>query len=104
MNTVCEEAPGRILIGTEGSGLRRISHDSPPKLIVSRDGVLGPKHRVSSLLRCRDGTVLAAVSGKGVFRVEDEAAVAVADAGGADRRGSCARDVRGFEGSGLDGV
>ncbi|MEA3207868.1 MAG: two-component system, cell cycle sensor histidine kinase and response regulator CckA [Chthoniobacter sp.] len=77
VNTICEEAPGRILIGTEGSGLRRISRDRPPTLLVSDDGALGPKHRVSSLLRCRDGTVLAAVSGRGLFRVEGDRAVAI---------------------------
>ncbi|MGB8170415.1 MAG: two-component regulator propeller domain-containing protein [Chthoniobacteraceae bacterium] len=77
VNAVCEAEPGRILVGTEGSGLRRISRDRPPELLVSRDGALGSKQRVTSLVRTRDGTVLAAVSGKGLFRVEGDGAVAI---------------------------
>jgi signal transduction histidine kinase/ligand-binding sensor domain-containing protein/ActR/RegA family two-component response regulator len=77
VNTVCEEARGRILVGTEGAGLRRISRDRPPVVLVSPDGALGPKHRVTSIVRTRDGMVIAAVSGKGLFRVEEDGAVAL---------------------------
>ncbi len=77
VNTVCEEAPGRILVGTEGAGLRRISRDKPPALLVSTDGALGPKHRVTSIIKPRDGPAIAAVSGKGLFVVEEDGAVAL---------------------------
>jgi len=77
VNTIGEEPSGTLLIGTEGSGLRRIGPGIDPQPIVSRDGLLGPRHRVTSIIRLREGTMLAAVSGRGIFRVEQTEAVAI---------------------------
>ncbi len=75
VNTICEEPSGALLVGTEGNGLRRIGIDGASQSIVSPDELLGRRHRVTSILRCRDGTMLAAVSGRGIFRVEQEEAI-----------------------------
>ena len=77
VNTIGEEPTGALLVGTEGNGLRRIEAGALPQAIVSRDGLLGPKHRVTSIIRCRDGTMLAAVSARGIFRIEQNEAVAI---------------------------
>ena len=77
VNTICEEPSGALLVGTEGNGLRRIGPDGEPQSIVSRNDLLGRKHRVTSIVRCRDGTMLAAVSTRGIFRVEQEEAIAL---------------------------
>ncbi len=72
VNSVCEEAPGRMLVATEGSGLYRLTADKPPQVILSQNRALTPRHRVTSLVRLHDGTVLAAVASKGLFRVGEE--------------------------------
>ena len=72
VNCIGEDSPGHMLIGTEGSGLRRIGGDMPPALIASTDGPLVRKQRITSLLRTHEGEMLAAVAGKGLFRLEGE--------------------------------
>jgi signal transduction histidine kinase/ligand-binding sensor domain-containing protein/CheY-like chemotaxis protein len=75
VNSIYEEAPGRMLVATEGSGLYRVTEDQPPQVIVSTNRALTPRHRVTSLVRLHDGVVLAAVASKGLFRVGEEYAV-----------------------------
>ncbi len=77
INSVAEAAPGRILAGTEGNGLFIIEGGEAKARILSADGELGPRQRVTSLLPLGNGAVLAAVAGKGVFRVSGDEAVAI---------------------------
>ena len=77
MNCVAEAAPGRMLAGTEGNGLFSIEGGEAKKRILSADGALGIRERVTSLLNLGDGTVLAAVASKGLYRVTGDEAVAI---------------------------
>ena len=77
VDSIGEDPLGRILIGTEGSGLRREGGGAPPSLITTPDGTLGRNQRITSLLRTREGEMLAAVASKGLFRIEGENAVAI---------------------------
>jgi signal transduction histidine kinase/ligand-binding sensor domain-containing protein/CheY-like chemotaxis protein len=77
INSIGEDPPGRMLIGTEGSGLRQTGGGIPPALITTADGVLGRKQRITSLLHTRDGEMIAAVGGKGLFRLEGQNVVPI---------------------------
>jgi signal transduction histidine kinase/ligand-binding sensor domain-containing protein/CheY-like chemotaxis protein len=77
VNSVCEGATGDIFIATEGSGLRLVRNGRLPVPVTSADGALGAMTHVTSLLRLRDGTVIAAVDNKGLFRIEGETALPV---------------------------
>jgi signal transduction histidine kinase/ligand-binding sensor domain-containing protein/CheY-like chemotaxis protein len=79
INSIGEDPPGRILVGTEGSGLRRVGGGKPPALIATTDGLLDRKHRVTSLLRTRDGEMLAAVVGTGLVRMDGDIPVPIAE-------------------------
>ncbi len=69
VNCVAELSPGKMLVGTEGNGLFLVEDGEAKNRIVSPDGALNGKQRVTSLLSLGDGTVLAAVPSKGLFRV-----------------------------------
>ncbi len=77
VNCVVEAAPGRMFAGTEGNGLFLIEGGEAKKRILSADGTLGATQRVTSLLKLDDGTVLAAVASKGLFRITGDDAVKV---------------------------
>jgi signal transduction histidine kinase/ligand-binding sensor domain-containing protein/ActR/RegA family two-component response regulator len=77
VNCVIEFAPGRMLAGTEGNGLFVIERSEAKSRIVSADGDLGTRQRVSSLLSLGDGTALAAVSSKGIFRITGDEALKI---------------------------
>ncbi len=77
VNSVCEGATGDVYVGTEGSGLRLVRTGRVPVLVTSADGALGALSRVTSILRLRDGKVLAAVANKGLYRIDGESASAV---------------------------
>lgn len=77
INCVTEASPGRILAGTEGNGLFVIEGGEAKRRIISTDGNLGTRQRVTSLLNLGDGTVLAAAAGKGIFRVTGDSAVQI---------------------------
>jgi signal transduction histidine kinase/ligand-binding sensor domain-containing protein/CheY-like chemotaxis protein len=71
VNCVAETAPGKILAGTEGNGLFLIDGGVAKKQIISADGALNGKQRITSLVPLGDGSVLAAVGNKGLFRIAD---------------------------------
>ena len=75
VNCVVEAAPGRIFAGTEGNGLFLIEGGVAKNRILSTNGELGPRQRVTSLLNLGDGTVLAAAPSKGLFRITGDEAV-----------------------------
>jgi signal transduction histidine kinase/ligand-binding sensor domain-containing protein/ActR/RegA family two-component response regulator len=77
INCVAEIAPGRMLAGTEGNGLFLIEGGEAKDRILSADGDLGARHRVTSLLALGDGTALAAVASKGLFRITGETAIRI---------------------------
>ena len=77
INSVAAVGPGRILAGTEGNGLFLIEHGIATAQIVASDSSLGRKGRVTSLLRLRDGRVLAAVGTVGLFWIEGTNAVPI---------------------------
>ena len=75
VNAVCEESPGTMLVGTEGTGLHRVRNNGGVERVVTKEGIPSAQHRVTSLLKLRDGGVLMAVGSLGVFRLEGEHAV-----------------------------
>jgi signal transduction histidine kinase/ligand-binding sensor domain-containing protein/ActR/RegA family two-component response regulator len=77
VNCVAEAAPGKMLAGTEGNGLFLLEGGEAKKRIVSADGALGGRQRITSLLPLGDGSVLAAVGGKGLFRINDNEVTAI---------------------------
>ena len=77
INCVAEASPGRMLAGTEGNGLFVIAGGEAKNRIISADGALSATQRVTSLLNLGDGTVLAAVASKGLFRITGDTAVAI---------------------------
>ena len=80
INCVIEVTPGRILAGTEGNGLFLIEGGEAKRPIVSADGELGARQRVTSLVDLGDGTALAAVASKGLFRISGDSAARVGGA------------------------
>ncbi len=74
IDCVAAAGPGRILAGTEGNGLFVIEGGEAKRRIVSTEGNLGTRQRVTSLLNLGDGTVLAAAAGKGLFLVTGDTA------------------------------
>ena len=77
INCVVEAAPGRVLAGTEGNGLFVIEGGEAKRRIVSTEGNLGARQRVTSLLNLGDGTVLAAAASKGFFLVTGDSAAQI---------------------------
>ena len=77
VNCVIEAAPGRMLAGTEGNGLFLIEGGDAKSHILSADGELGARQRVTSLLALGDGTALAAAASKGLFRITGDGAVKI---------------------------
>ncbi len=77
VDSLGEDSAGRIFVGTDGAGLRRLGGGVPPTLITSSDGLLIRKQRITSLLRTRDGEMLAAVVGKGLVRMEGDIPVPI---------------------------
>jgi len=76
-DSVGEDPSGRILVGTEGAGLRRIGGGTAPAIVLTPDGTLGRKQRITTLLRTHDDGMIVAVGGKGLFRVEGDNATAI---------------------------
>jgi signal transduction histidine kinase/ligand-binding sensor domain-containing protein/CheY-like chemotaxis protein len=79
VDSIGQDASGRMLIGTEGSGLRQVGGDTPPALITTPDGLLARKQRITSLLRTREGEMIAAVAGKGLCRLDGDKATLLPD-------------------------
>ena len=77
VNCVAELAPGKMLVGTEGNGLFLVEGGEAKKRILSAGGELGATQRVTSMLNLGDGTVLAAVPSKGLFRITGDDAVPI---------------------------
>ncbi len=69
INCIAEAAPGKILAGTEGNGLFVIDGRAARSQIVSSDGGLSPRQRITSLLSLGDDTTLAAVAKNGLYRI-----------------------------------
>ena len=72
VDSIAEESSGRILVGTDGAGLRHLGDGTAPAVIATTDGLLGRKQRITSLLRTRDGEMLAAVAQKGLVHMEGD--------------------------------
>lgn len=70
VNTLFETEPGRILVGTEANGLRLLTENGAVVFGKYNDALISPRSRVTTLLKPRQGGVLAAVAGKGLFRIE----------------------------------
>ncbi len=70
VNTVAAVGPGLVLAGTEGNGLFLIKNGEAKTQILSDDRASGVNQRITSLLRLRDGRVIAAVASKGLFSIE----------------------------------
>ena len=95
VDSICEEKPGQILVGTESCGLRRLVRDRAGMLQAPSADLLTAQQPVTSLLRLRDGTVLAAAAGLGLLRVEDNRTVPVASPIGNNRVRALFEDSRG---------
>ena len=103
VDSICEEKPGTILVGTESCGLRRLVRDRAGLLQAPSADLLAKQQPVTSLLRLRDGTVLAAATGLGLLRVEGDRTVPVASPIGSNRVRALFEDSRGRLWIGLDG-
>ncbi len=77
INSVAAIAPGRVLAGTEGNGLFLIEDGTVTTQVLAKDQSLGPKQRVTSVLRLRDGRVIAAVASKGLCLIDGAEAVLI---------------------------
>ena len=77
INCIAEAAPGKMLAGTEGNGLFLIEGREARSQIVSPDGGLTTKQRITSLLPLGDGAVLSAVASKGLYRITGTDAVKI---------------------------
>ena len=77
INSVAAIAPGRVLAGTEGNGLFLIENGTATTQVLSKDQSLGPRQRVTSVLRLRDGRVIAAVASKGLCSFDGVEAVLI---------------------------
>lgn len=77
INCVAEAAPGKMLAGTEGNGLFLIEGGVARRLTISADTGQNTKQRITSLLSLGDGTVLAAVATKGLYRITGTDAVKI---------------------------
>jgi signal transduction histidine kinase/ligand-binding sensor domain-containing protein/ActR/RegA family two-component response regulator len=75
VDSVGEDSTGRILVATEGSGLRWLRGEQAG--LITNGGVFSQKGRVTSLLRTRDGKMIAAVPGKGLFSIEGDTPIAI---------------------------
>ena len=76
VNSVTVTGPGRVLVGTEGNGLVAVENGAA-RHIVTADGALDVRHRVTSVLALRDGRAIAAVATRGLFLVADGQATAI---------------------------
>ena len=103
VDSICEEMPGQILVGTETCGLRRLVRDREGVLQAPSADLLAKQQPVTSLLRLRDGTVLAAAAGLGLLRVEGNHTVPVASPVGGNRVRALFEDSRGRLWIGHDG-
>ena len=77
VNSVAVTGPGRVLVGTEGNGLVAVENGAAARHIVSADGALDARHRVTSVLALRDGRAIAAVATRGLFLIADGQATAI---------------------------
>jgi signal transduction histidine kinase/ligand-binding sensor domain-containing protein/ActR/RegA family two-component response regulator len=77
VNSIAVTGPGRVLLGTEGNGLVGVENGVASRRIVTADGALDARARVTSVLALRDGRAIAAVASHGLFLVSDGQTTAI---------------------------
>lgn len=77
INSIAAVGQNKILVGTEGNGLFVIENGEEKMQIVSADGELGIRHRVTSVISLGGDRALAAVASKGLFQIDGTTATSI---------------------------